>query len=133
MDRSYNPVVLLRPASVLLLWAAVAGLEPLKAQDPDTAPAQGLVFHDRLTMGRLVIERWILPGENVPEPFIESRWYEHATVLMQGKPVLKVTASEGNRYRIDEHSGADINGDGIPDLVIEEYSGGAHCCSSTVI
>ena len=29
--------------------------------------------------------------------------------------------------------GKDINGDGIPDLVVEEFSGGAHCCSSYLI
>ncbi len=30
-------------------------------------------------------------------------------------------------------SGRDVTGDGHPDLVIETYSGGAHCCWSTII
>jgi hypothetical protein len=118
---------------VLLVCIANVGLEPLKAQDAATAPDPALVFHDRASMGPLVVERWIRPGETIPDAFIEARWYEHATVLMQGRPVLKLTASDGNRYRIDEHSGTDINGDGIPDLIVEEFSGGAHCCSSTTI
>jgi hypothetical protein len=29
---------------------------------------------------------------------------------------------------IDEVSGTDLNGDGKPDLVVQGYSGGAHCC-----
>ena len=109
------------------------GLKPLKAQDSATAPDPALVFHGRASMGPLVVERWIRPGETIPDAFIEAKVYEHATVLMQGRPLLKLTASDGNRYRIDEHSGTDINGDGIPDLIVHEFSGGAHCCSSTVI
>src|SRR5713101_828578 len=27
-----------------------------------------------------------------------------------------------------ELAGVDVNGDGIPDVVLEAYSGGAHCC-----
>lgn len=112
---------------------AIGGFRLLIAQDSAGAPAPGLVFHDRVSMGPFTLERWTQPGESVPEAFIKYRWYEHATVLMEGKPVLTLAAEDGSRYRIDEHSGTDINGDGIPDLIVEEYSGGAHCCSSTVI
>lgn len=33
----------------------------------------------------------------------------------------------------DKNPLEDITGDGIPDLVIDEYSGGAHCCYSTTL
>jgi len=34
---------------------------------------------------------------------------------------------------IDPLSGTDINGTGYPDLIIEEYSGGAHCCFAVAV
>jgi hypothetical protein len=34
---------------------------------------------------------------------------------------------------LDALTGQDITGDGTPDVVIETYSGGAHCCFSTVV
>jgi hypothetical protein len=34
---------------------------------------------------------------------------------------------------INPLTGADINGDGIPDAVIETFTGGAHCCLSTLV
>ncbi|MCL4254033.1 MAG: hypothetical protein KJ043_09670 [Anaerolineae bacterium] len=35
-----------------------------------------------------------------------------------------------NFVNINALTGTDINGDGYPDVIIETYSGGAHCCSS---
>ena len=34
---------------------------------------------------------------------------------------------------LDPLSGTDINGTGYPDLIIEEYSGGAHCCFAVAV
>jgi hypothetical protein len=34
---------------------------------------------------------------------------------------------------LDPLSGTDITGDGTPELIIETYSGGAHCCFSTLV
>src|ERR1041385_6109485 len=33
-------------------------------------------------------------------------------------------------FSIDEHSGTDVNHDGVVDLIRREYSGGAHCCTT---
>ena len=118
---------------MLLIALATAGSQSLEAQNPGGAPASGLVAHDETRIGSFIVVRWTAPDETVPDAFIKNHWYEHVTILKQGKPVLKLTTTEGIRYRIDENSGTDINGDGIPDLIIEEYTGGAHCCSSTVI
>lgn len=34
---------------------------------------------------------------------------------------------------LDPLTGSDITGDGTPDVIIKTYSGGAHCCFSTVV
>jgi hypothetical protein len=34
---------------------------------------------------------------------------------------------------LDDLSGTDITGEGNPDVIIETYSGGAHCCSATFV
>jgi hypothetical protein len=34
-------------------------------------------------------------------------------------------------YTLSELTGADINGDGLPDLVVSAWSGGEHCCYSS--
>lgn len=39
-----------------------------------------------------------------------------------------VIFSEHDWSFVIELAGADVNGDGIPDVVLEAYSGGAHCC-----
>ena len=119
--------------ALLLISIAIAAPESLVAQNQALAPAAGLVLHDKTHMGPFVFLRWTEPDETVPEWFIKDSWYEHVTVLLKGKPVLKLTGGGGVRYRIDEHSGTDINADGVPDLIVEKYTGGAHCCSSTVM
>lgn len=60
----------------------------------------------------------------------------------------RVYFKKGNRYSINavinkeiasldekknKESIGDITGDGIPDLIISEWTGGAHCCSNTII
>lgn len=39
-----------------------------------------------------------------------------------------VIFSEHDSSFVIEVAGVDVNGDGIPDVVLEAYSGGAHCC-----
>jgi hypothetical protein len=36
------------------------------------------------------------------------------------------------RYEVDPLSGQDLTGDGAPEFIVKEYSGGAHCCHSTI-
>ena len=48
-----------------------------------------------------------------------------AAVYWQGKTV---TVANDWALTLDKISGSDINGDGKPELVLDGYSGGAHCC-----
>ncbi len=46
-----------------------------------------------------------------------------------GQPDITV----GDVSGINDLSGADITGEGNPDLVVELFTGGAHCCFSTIV
>ncbi|MBI2472075.1 MAG: hypothetical protein HYV59_12675 [Planctomycetes bacterium] len=68
----------------------------------------------------------------------EENGDEYFEILHKGKMVFR--SETGRFYGIntkgDENippAGKDITGDGIPDHVVEGYSGGAHCCYSYLI
>jgi len=50
-----------------------------------------------------------------------------ATVSRQGRLLASIVSAA----QIDQLTGTDVTGDGVPDAVISTYSGGAHCCFST--
>lgn len=51
------------------------------------------------------------------------------TIQALGQPMAQVDMAAG----LHELTGADITGEGHPDAIIETFSGGAHCCFSTVV
>jgi hypothetical protein len=98
------------------------------------APRNGLVLHDQEEMGKLLLQRWVEPSEVVPGAIIKAHMYSDAVVLIRGRVVLKLSTTTmhgADRFFVDEHSGTDVNGDGVLDLIVREYSGGAHCCTTT--
>jgi hypothetical protein len=52
-----------------------------------------------------------------------------ATVAQVGAPQIQIEFFR----ELDPLTGSDITGDGSPEAIIETYSGGAHCCFSTVV
>jgi hypothetical protein len=54
----------------------------------------------------------------------EVQWCRAAVMDNRGKEVFSITDYGTESYRTD----LDINNDGDRDLVVETYSGGAHCC-----
>jgi len=99
-------------------------------------PRPGLELHDETDVPPFVVQRWITPGEEVSGYKVANRMYEDFVVMYGGKPVLSLSTENTPGvawFKILEPSGIDINGDGKPDLVVEEYTGGAHCCSKTTI
>src|SRR5438067_829758 len=49
------------------------------------------------------------------------------TVILKNESSSKTVTTDWS-VSILPVSGKDLNGDGVPDLVVETYSGGAHCC-----
>ena len=52
-----------------------------------------------------------------------------ATISAGGQVLAQVQAVSG----FGEFTGTDVTGEGQPDVVIETFSGGAHCCFSTLV
>lgn len=81
---------------------------------------------ERIELGRFVVERSL------------ARWddfHAGARVRVYGDGRL-VSEMRGYILHVGDSSGPvvgrgeDLNGDGMPDLLIYEYTGGAHCCSN---
>src|SRR5689334_14315522 len=78
---------------------------------------------DALRVGRHVFQ----PGKEDNEGTLD--------IFTDGKPVQHIT---GTNFILKDFvealpgwkNGTDINGDGIPEVVVMEDSGGAHCCTS---
>jgi len=51
------------------------------------------------------------------------------TIQAVGQPLVQIDMAPG----LHELTGTDITGEGNPDIVIETFSGGAHCCFSTIV
>jgi hypothetical protein len=51
------------------------------------------------------------------------------TISAVGQPQVKIESAPG----WDDLTGTDITGEGDPDVIIETYSGGAHCCFATFV
>ncbi|MGB2867566.1 MAG: hypothetical protein WBD36_03880 [Bacteroidota bacterium] len=54
-------------------------------------------------------------------------------VFKDGKRIFSGEPIPHRVEKIDGHGARDINGDAIPDVVVESYSGGAHCCFTTFV
>jgi hypothetical protein len=51
------------------------------------------------------------------------------TLTQTGQPPIQIEFFDN----LDPLTGSDITGDGRPEVIVETYSGGAHCCFSTLV
>jgi hypothetical protein len=51
------------------------------------------------------------------------------TIETGGKPSVRIDSASA----IEDLTGTDINGDGYPEVIVDTYSGGAHCCFGTQV
>jgi hypothetical protein len=52
-----------------------------------------------------------------------------ATISAGGRTVVQIELVSG----LGDLTGTDVTGEGYPDVIIETYTGGAHCCFSTIV
>jgi hypothetical protein len=115
-------------------WVFVAALlllaTPALAQTPRDAPQDGYRFHDERSAGPFRIQRWVSSGR----PEVSAAGVcDCITLVYEGARQVMTFGTPGTlaAYDITSLTGHDINGDGLPDLVVSAWSGGAHCCYSS--
>jgi hypothetical protein len=54
-------------------------------------------------------------------------------VYLGERKVLTIDPGTIMSTTVDTRSGQDINGDNLPEIIVSQYSGGAHCCSATTV
>ena len=109
---------------VALVFAATL-LAPPSTRAGEAKPQDGWVTRETHRLGAYRVERNINEAEG-----------EEQVVIRRDKTILRVIG--GERYKFGQRvragyapaiaAGADITNDGIPDLLVEGFSGGAHCC-----
>ena len=122
-----------RTHAAMSRWLVVAALvlcaTPALAQ-PRDVPQEGYGLHDERTVGLFTIQRWV----STARPEISGAGLcDCLTVVYEGSRRLVTFGTPGTpaAYTLSDLSGTDINGDGLPDLVVSAWSGGAHCCYSS--
>lgn len=89
----------------------------------DTFAEATYALATRLTVGPYAAELWTDIGPT-------ARPYHGILILLKEG---KIALHEEFVVALGALSGSDITGEGDPDLVVEEYSGGAHCCGGTYV
>jgi hypothetical protein len=89
---------------------------------PINPPGADYLLEEERLMGNYAIRFWRNPDD--PLGF-------DALVLIEtaGQPSIRILMASA----LNDLTGSDINGDGYPDVVVETYSGGAHCCFGTQV
>ncbi len=86
-------------------------------------PPPNYVIEDEYLLGPYEVRLWRNTGD-------DSWGYDNiATISVDGEILVQVEMVS----QLGELTGTDITGEGHPDVVIESYTGGAHCCFSTIV
>jgi len=110
--------------AVAEVTASFAGGAATPSASRPLAVPPDAVLSDRRVINGYDVTLWEPPA---------GQWWVH------GHAIAQIRALDGDIElldfvgRIHPVSGSDITGDGIPELVIERYSGGASCCFSCVV
>jgi len=110
---------------------AFGSARSLHAQAPRATPRSGFVFYDERRIGIFESQRWVNSAEREVSP---SGMCDCITVVYLGsRKILTIDPGGIMSTEIDPRSGQDINGDKLPEIIVSQYTGGAHCCSSTTV
>jgi hypothetical protein len=127
----------IRPATVSLLNPPV--MRPVRAAAWDSQNIHGTVViksnGDSSIIGYPSGEQFILPSSFYSPSGRPSAAFDSNTGTVKvssGIPVMQENYTPWN-IQISTDQLRDINGDGWPELIFSDYSGGAHCCTSVLI
>jgi hypothetical protein len=94
---------------------------PLSAVNPNPSPVYAL--QTELPFGDYVVRHW---HDTASAGF----GYNDIVILAASdEPAIQIE----NVVQLNEVTGMDVNGDGFPDVIIDTYTGGAHCCSAMIV
>ncbi len=102
--------------------ATLPNVPPPVAPTSDLFPRHVYVLFDEEIIGRYAVRVW----RDSTGGFAFS---DILTIDAYGLPTVQVEQF----HSFDDLSGTDVTGGGGPDVVIRTYTGGAHCCFSTII
>jgi hypothetical protein len=86
-------------------------------------PAEGYIVEEERLIGSYVVRLWKNAAE---DSFIFDKI---GTISAGGRRLAQVEWV----FELGDETGADFTGEGHPDVVFRVYTGGAHCCSSTIV
>jgi hypothetical protein len=118
-----------RALVVAILLLSVA---PALAQTPREAPQDGYSLHDERSVGPFTIQRWVSTAMPEVSP---AGMCDCLALVYEGARRVVTVGSPGTLSvsTMTDLTGTDINGDGLPDVIVSTWSGGAHCCYSTAV
>ena len=94
-------------------------------QENDTGASRLVIVHEEV-IGKYVYRKWEVEGDNVR--YDSTYPGEYLTLSLINEPSVNIEVFWGFAVKADLLTGRDITGEGNPDLIIETFSGGAHCC-----
>jgi hypothetical protein len=89
---------------------------------PATAPEAGYLLQEERLINGYAVRLWRNPNDQLGFDSV-------LLIEAAGQPTIRVDMASA----INNLTGSDLNADGYPDLVVETYSGGAHCCFGTQV
>jgi hypothetical protein len=111
------------------LGGCVAGSATAPADSPaPAAPHADYVLLDEQPVSRFVVQRWIRRGSPPPSP---AGYCDCLTVVLEAGHVRLDLGPESGITTVSALP--DVTGDAREELVVHDYTGGAHCCNFTRI
>ncbi len=123
--RRYVPIAI--PALVVLTGAFLMSCASRPGERTEIEREEIAVVGDY----RFVTEQTVIYEDGVEYDNIYKSPMRLETILVIYKGEQEIHREEGWRIEIEDRHpkpGTDVTGDGSPDVIITDYSGGAHCC-----